>query len=131
MRYSEFNVRPRYAIGFVVGLIMFVGAPEGIRLFNGGAIAQQSLIPNNTIIGNTITGPSSFSATSGPGQTGPVVGGESNVTVCPGQNGQAPNAVGTYVAPGGSLSASVSANGGGGSVTGYRSSVTVGGPGCK
>jgi hypothetical protein len=73
MRRSEFNVRPRYAVWFVMGLIMFVGAPEGIRLFNGGAIAQQSLIPNNTIIGNTITGPSSFSATSGPGQSGPVV----------------------------------------------------------
>jgi hypothetical protein len=72
-----------------------------------------------------VLGHQNFSATGSPG-TGPTIGGESNLTVCPGKNGPR-NAIGTYMGPGGSLGA---AAGGNGSAIGYRSTVTVGGPGC-
>lgn len=129
MQIRKYSKPRRYLAGFALGLLVFVGVPEGVRWFHGGAIAQQALFPNS-VTGTTIQGQGTFSATGSPGQTGPVVGGESNVTVCPGQNGQTPSVVGTHVPPGSSLSATAS-GGGGGSVTGYRSTVTVGGADCK
>jgi hypothetical protein len=118
----------RYALGFAFGLIAFIGAPEGARWLNGGAIAQQSLLPGNTVYGTVLNGQNNFSATGSPGQTGPVVGGQSNVTACPGQGS---NVVGTYVPPGSSLSVTASGGGGSGPVIGFSSSVTVGGPNCR
>jgi len=85
----------------------------------------------NTVIGTTIEGHKTFSATSQPGQSGTVIGGQSSVTACPDRNGQTPNVVGTYVPPGGSVTATASGNGGGGTIIGYQSTVTVGGPGCR
>jgi hypothetical protein len=131
MRSSKISSTARYALGFAIGLVIFVAAPESARWFHGGAIAQQTLgtvygLPPNTTVGTVIQGQSGISVTTGPGQTGTIVGGETNVTTCPGQG----NVVGTYVGPGSSMNVTVNANGGSGSVTGYRSSVTVGGPGC-
>ena len=109
----------RYAIGFAVGLVMFIAAPEGIRWIHGGALAQQTFIPNNTYFGTVLRpGRTDFSATSGPGQTGPVIGGSSNVTACPGQMAPGSSVVGTYVPPGSSMSATATGNGGSGPVIG-------------
>ena len=130
MRITGFNRAARYATRFGVGLLVFIAVPEGVRWMQGGAIAQQAIFLNNTIIGNTINGRSDYSATGVPGQTGPVVGGESTVTVCPGQGGVGQNVIGTYVPPGSTMTATAQ-GGGGGSVTGYRSTVIVGGPGCR
>jgi hypothetical protein len=133
MRRSETRRTTRYAIGFVIGLMIFVVAPEGARWLHGGAMAQKTLdsiysIPNNTAIGTAITGNTTFSATGSPGQTSPIIGGESNVTACPGQ-GQ--NVIGTYVGPGSSMTVHAESGGGTGPVTGFRSTMTVGGPGCR
>jgi hypothetical protein len=85
---------------------------------------QQFTIPLDTKFGSIIGGTATYSATGLPGQTAPVIGGQSSVTACPGQS-----AVGTYVPPGGHLEAFVVGNGGG-PVTGYQSTVTAGGPNC-
>lgn len=135
MRLSTNRPEARYAIGFALGVVIFVVAPESARWINGSAIAQQTLggipgMPPNTTIGTFVDRPTTFSVTgaAGPGQT--LVGGESSVVACPGQGPQ--NVVGTYVGPGGSLQSSVVVTGGnGGSATGFRSSVVVGGPGCR
>lgn len=113
----------------------FIGASGFI--FAGYALGQNTDTPSpgtggstpsgNTTYGTVIHGDSTISATGSPGRTDPVVGGESNVTACPGQSG---NVVGTYIPPGGHFNVTAS-NAGGGSVTGFRSTVTVGGPGCK
>ena len=35
------NSKPiRYAVGFVIGIIVFIGIPEAARWMNGGAFAQ-------------------------------------------------------------------------------------------
>ena len=128
MRFRSPGRSARYTIWFALGLVVFIGGPETVRWFHGGALAQQVPFPGNTTYGTVIQGNSSYSVTGTPGQTGPVVGGESNVIACPGQSG---NIVGTYVPPGGSLHVTVTDGGGSGSVTGFRSTVTVGGPGCQ
>lgn len=89
-----------------------------------------SSVPPNTAIGTVINGQGSISVMTGSGQSGPVVGGETNMTVCPNAIGPEQSAIGTYVGPGSSLHVTVTDNGGSGPVTGYRSSVTVGGSGC-
>jgi hypothetical protein len=135
MRFSEHRPAIRYAIGIAIGLVIFVAAPMGARWINGGAIAQQTLsgipgMPSNATVGTTITGPVTSSVTGAPGPGETLVGGESTVVTCPGPGQQ--SVVGTYVAPGGSLHSTVTVTGGnGGSAIGFRSSVTVGGPGCK
>ena len=136
MRFAKFSSRVRYTAGFAIGLVIFLAAPEGVRWINGGAVAQQALggIYGNgpaPIIGDNVMGQRNVTVTTGPGQTGAVVGGETNMTVCP--NGLAPGqgAIGTYVGPGGNMTVTVTANGGGGSATGYRSTMIVGGAGCK
>jgi len=118
-----------YGVG---GLVVFLLVPLEARHIHGGAFAQSISRPSDggTVIGTEVQGKQSITVTGSPSQTGPLVGGESNVTACPGQNGPR-NVIGTYVGPGNSLSVTVTGNGGGGSVTGYRSSVTVGGPDCK
>lgn len=115
-------------IAAIIGVFAFVAVPELARWVNGGAFAQQDPHQTNTTFGTVIQGDSSFSATGAPGQDAPVVGGESNVTACPGQSA---NVVGTYVPPGSSLHVTASSGGGSGSVTGFRSTVTIGGPGCR
>jgi hypothetical protein len=102
-------------------------SPFGIRVLNG-IFAQEAAAP---IFGNKISGHAEYSGVGSPDQIGPVTGGETNVTVCPDRDGRYPSAVGTYVGPGSSMTATASNGGGNGSVTGYRSTVTVGGPGCK
>jgi hypothetical protein len=132
MRLSA-NEAARYAIGFAVGLIVFIAAPEGVRWFHGGAFAQQSVgsvygVAPNTIYGNVLNGHTDITATGSPGQAGDVIGGSSNVTACPGQGS---SVVGTYVPPGSSMHVTATGNGGSGSVIGFQSSVTVGGAGCR
>ena len=135
MRLSTIRPTARYALGFSIGIVIFVVAPLSARWVNGGAVAQQTLsnlpgMPPNTAVGTFITGPTSYSATGAPGPGQTLVGGESSVVACPGQGPQ--SVVGTYVGPGGNLQSSATATGGsGGSVIGFRSSVTVGGPGCR
>lgn len=125
----------RYAIGFAVGLVVFVAVPETARWINGGPIAQQTLngipgMPESTTVGAFINHPTTLSVTGSPGRGQTLVGGESSVTACPGQGAQ--NVIGTYVGPGGSLRSNVTVTGGeGGSAIGFRSSVKVGGPGCQ
>jgi len=134
MRISLTRPAVRYSVGFVAGLAIFVAFPESVRLLTGGAIAQQTLggipgIPGNAAVGTYIGGPTRYSVAGAPGPGEMLVGGESSVVACPGQRPQ--NVVGTYVGPGGSLQSTVTATGGnGGSVIGYRSSVTIGGPNC-
>jgi hypothetical protein len=133
---QRFSQQSRYAIGFALGLIVFIAVPESVRWMNGGAVAQQTLsniynLPNNTAIGTVILGDKTVSATGSPDQTAPVIGGESNVTACPGQGSSPQSVVGTYVGPGSHLNVTASSGGGKGPVTGFRSSVTVGGPGCQ
>jgi hypothetical protein len=130
-RMQRFSQTTRYAVGFAAGLVVFIGVPEGARWFNGGALAQQTFYPN-TYFGTVLPpGQTDFSATGGPGQTGPVIGGSSNVTACPGQMPPGSSVVGTYVPPGSTMTATARGNGGSGPVIGYQSSVTLGGPGCK
>jgi hypothetical protein len=121
----------RYANGFAIGLLVFIVAPESVRWLHGGALAQQTFDPN-TYFGTVLPpGHTDFSATGGPGQTGPVIGGSSSVTACPGQMAPGSSVVGTYVPPGSSMTATATGNGGSGPVIGYQSSVTVGGLGCQ
>lgn len=121
----------RYAIGFAIGLLMFLVAPESVRWLHGGALAQQTFAPN-TYFGTVLpAGHTDFSATGGPGQTGPVIGGSSSVTACPGQMPPGSSVVGTYVPPGSSMTATAIGNGGSGPVIGFQSSATIGGPGCQ
>src|SRR5438105_86195 len=103
----------------LAGLTLFVGLPEGARWLNGGAFAQETFNSlQNTVIGNAVLGHQSYSVTT-PG-AGSVTGGESNMTVCPGENSPR-NVIGTYVPPGGSLNSTVTVTGNsGGSATGYR-----------
>jgi hypothetical protein len=126
----------RYIVGFVGGLIIFVGLPEGARWVHGGAIAQQAIggiygTAPAPVIGDSVTGNRDVNVTTTPGQTGNVVGGESTMMVCPGTLAPGQGAIGTYVGPGGHMNTTVIAGGGSGSVTGYRSTMTVGGPRCK
>jgi hypothetical protein len=131
MFFTKASRAVRYGIGFAAGLVMFIGAPEGARWFNGGALAQQTLAPN-TYFGTVLPpGRTDFSATGAPGQTGAVIGGSSSVTACPGQMAPGSSVVGTYVPPGSSMTARATGSGGSGPVIGYQSSVTVGGPGCQ
>jgi hypothetical protein len=90
-------------------------------------------VADNVIIGTDITGHQDISVTTVPGQVGDVVGGETNTTVCPGSISPGQSVIGTRIGPDGSLHVGVTANGGsGGSVTGFRSTLTVGGgPGCN
>lgn len=128
MREPTFSKTVRYAAGFTLGLVAFIAFPESIRWFHGGAIAQNLYgVPPNTTVGTIINGNANFSATGAPGQTEPVIGGQTNVTGCPGQG----NVVGTYVGPGSHMTATATGNGGSGAVIGYQSTVTVGGPGCQ
>jgi hypothetical protein len=130
MRFSKLNRTTRYAIGFATGLVMFIAAPEGIRWLHGSAFAQQTFAPN-TYFGTVLPpGRTDFSATGGPGQAGPVIGGSSSVTACPGQMAPGSSVVGTYVPPGSSMTATATGNGGTGPVIGFQSRVTVGGAGC-
>ena len=123
------NRDARYAVRFAIGCLVFIGMPEIARSLHGGAFAQQTLnnLYGNTVIGKAIIGnnqggvAASFSATGSPGQTTPVIGGESNVKACPGQN-----AVGTLIIQNGPGTGMKVTAGGNGPAIGYRSTVTVG-----
>lgn len=77
-----------------------------------------------------IGGLKDISVNAGPANTGSAIGEAHSMTVCPGALAPGQSAATTYVAPGGKMRVDVTANGGG-SVTGYRSSMTFGGPDCK
>jgi hypothetical protein len=109
MRSAEGWWSVRYIAGFTIGLAIFVLFPETVRWFHGGAIAQEAVA---SIFGNKISGHADYSGVGSPDQTGPVTGGETNVTVCPDRDGRYPSAVGTYVGPGSSMTATASNAGG-------------------
>ena len=90
------------------------GVPEDRRIVFRIGIHPKRRSPD---FGNKISGHADYSGVGSPDQPGPVTGGGTNVTVCPDRDGRYPSAVGTYVGPGSSMTATASNAGGNGSVT--------------
>jgi hypothetical protein len=86
---------------------------------------------DGVIVGTDIACRSDISVTTSPGKAGDIISGETNTTVCPGSISPGQSLIGTRIGANGSLHVAVTASGGSGSVTGFRSGLTAGGPDCK
>jgi hypothetical protein len=115
---------------FVVSLLALAVTATGVTFGALNYFRASAQTPSNAIVGDMVTGHRDISVTTDPNQAGPVVGRENSMTVCPGAAAPGQSVIGTYIGPGASEHVTVTANGSG-SATGLRSTVTVGGAGCK